>query len=621
MLPKLLFKSLLFVVLYLFSLTSVYAQTEFSDDSLKIVENSGSIMSAGLGTDSQDTLITFLKQGLENPNRAAEDLIQFYLARYYYMHQEVSKAMIVANRNIEDNYNPNHNDAKFYNIKGAIHSLKKEYGNAIQSFLKAAKEYQNQGNSLREHVIYNNIANIYLALGDYQQAYNYSEQCFSEYRALPNDPNFLGFLGILIVCENNLNMLDSAKVHIDIGLKLLDTTKDIQGKILVNFAKSEWESKNKNFHKAIPYALKSLKLSEQYNLKQFQIMAELLLMDIHNKLREYELAMRYGLSAKTNQEFYNNISMRHSISNGLSSAYAGLKDYENAYKYKNETDSLKTIDRADKNKRSIDSLLVQFESLSNKNKILGQEATIAVQNHTIERRNNTLIIGSFTFVLVVLLIIWFFIYNRQRLKLLHNKQEAELAKAISASEEMERSRLSSELHDGLAAELTALKLELERSECTSERAYTMLSNSHQMTRRISHNLSPFVISEKGLVDAIAYLVSNNNINSNLHFYTNITERLSLPTKVETILYRSTQELVQNALKHSKASEIVIQVISKKDMLTVSVEDNGVGMAVDTIQSIGLGSLIQRVELIKGSFDIDSSPNRGTTAFINLKLEK
>jgi|SRR5690554_940804 len=617
---QLLTKCLSLLTFIFFIYSPCKAQSGFYEDSLKIIKNANNLIVQNIQIKDQDSLVDFLGQGIQKPNDESKDLIQFYLARFYYINQETEKAIIVANRNIEDDYNPNYSDAKFHNLKGAVHSLKKEYSYAIQAFLKAAKGYQNQGNVLKEHSVYNNIANIYLALGDHQQAYHYSQLCFSEFRQYPDDVNYLSFLGILIVCENNMGLLDSAKVHINMGLKGLDTSKNIQGKVIINFVKSEWEYKNENYHKAIPFALKSLKMSETYHLKQFEIMSALLLMDIHNKLKEFSLGLKYGLSAKENLKYYNNLSMQHSISNGLSTAYAGLGTFDKAYFYKKETDSLKTIDRDEVNKRNMDRLLVQFEALNNKNKILGQEATIAIQNHTIERRNNTLIIGTFTLLLLVLFIIGFFIYNRQRLKLIHNRQEVKLVQAISASEEDERSRLSSELHDGLAAELTALKLELEQNTSSSERAFTMLSKAHLMTRRISHNLSLFLVNEKGLVEAVAYLVNNNNINNNLHFYTNVSEPINLPSKVETILYRSTQELLQNALKHSKASEIVVQIMLNDNVLSISVEDNGVGMEKNLVNnSIGLGSLKKRIELIKGTLEIDSSPSRGTTTFINIKL--
>jgi signal transduction histidine kinase len=618
---KILIKCLLLAAFKLFVFSSAQAQTDFSSDSLKIIENANKLISQKIKIQDQDSLVDFIGKDIQKSTALSDDLIQFYLARHYFMRQNLSDAIIVAHKNIEDNYNSNYSDAKFYNIKGAVHTFKKEYNNAIEAFLKAAKEYQSQGNILREHVVYSNIANIYLALGDHQQAYYYSQLCFSEYRGFPQDVNYLNFLGILIICENNVNMLDSAKIHIDMGLNLLDSSNNIQGKAVINFATSEWEYKNENYHKALPFALKSLKMSETYQLKQFQIMNSILLMEIHNKLKEFSLALKYGLIAKENLKYYNNLSMQHSISNGLATAYAGLGDFNKAYLYKNETDSLKTIDRDEVNKRNIDRLLIQFEALKNKNKILGQEATIAIQINTIDRRNNTLIFGGFAVLFLVLFIIGIFVFNRQRLKLLQNKQEVKLVQAISASEEAERSRISSELHDGLAAELTALKLELEQNESSSERAFTMLNKAHLMTRRISHNLSPFLVKEKGLVEAVAYMVNNNNINNKLHFYTNISEPINLDAKVETILYRSIQELLQNSLKHSNASEIVVQVLLNVGVLSVSVEDNGVGMEKELVNnSIGLGSLKKRIELINGNLEIDSSPDHGTTTFINLRLE-
>ncbi|WP_107037275.1 tetratricopeptide repeat-containing sensor histidine kinase [Brumimicrobium mesophilum] len=598
-----------------------YSQGQFSQDSMQIVKNAQSLLQHP-DIKSVGSVKTFLNEDVKVPNEATSDLINYYMARHFYITQQHDLATDIALKCIEDDFNENSSDAKFYNIHGAIHVKNKDYEKGIKSFLEAAEGFKKQNNSLREHVVYNNIANIHLALGDHDQAYHYSKLCYDEYQGFPEDPNYLTFLGILIVCENNLEILDNAKIHIDIGMKIADTSKNIQGKVLLNFATSEWEYKKGNYDKAKPLALKSLELSEKYGLKQFQIMNNILLMDIHNDIKQYQLALDFGLQAKANLEEAGNLSMEHTVSNGMSVAYAGLGLYKNAYLFKKKTDSLKTIDRDLKNKRNMDSLLVQFESLDNKNEILNQEITIATQNNTIERRNNILIIISFTLLITVLFIIGIFFFNRQRLRLIKNRQEAELINAVSASEEEERNRLSSLLHDGLAAELTALKLELERLPDVSERAYMMLDNAHKLTRRVSHNLSPYMIEEKGLVEAIAYSVSNNNVNKNLFFYTNTSNKLNISSNVAMILFRSTQELLQNAIKHAHAKEIVVQVMLNERNLTISVEDDGVGMDIAIIKdSIGLGSLRKRIEVFGAELNIDSSPNQGTSAFINLKLEK
>lgn len=142
-----------------------------------------------------------------------------------------------------------------------------------------------------------------------------------------------------------------------------------------------------------------------------------------------------------------------------------------------------------------------------------------------------------------------------------------------------------------------------------------------MSRNISHNLSTHFISEIGLIKALANLISSYNVNKSIHFYTNVEGVLSLDNKVETILYRSIQELVQNALKHAKATEINVQAILVDNVLTLSVEDDGVGIEEEKLsKSIGLNTVKQRIKLINGIFELESLPNRGTTIFIKLNIE-
>lgn len=598
-----------------------FGQTSFPEDSLQIVNNSRKLLKKP-EVKKEAEIVAFLSQKVEHQNRKTEDFIQFTLGRLYFMRQNIPAVEKVVKRNLEDDYNENHSDAKFYNMQGVVLSLKSKYEAAISSFLTSADKYARRGDKRSEHTIYNNVANIYLALGDHHSAYNYSSKCFNVFQKYPDDPNFLSLLGVLAVCENNLGMLDSAEVHIEKGLDMLENTTNIKGSILLNYAKSELEFKKGNYYKAIPFARKSLTLSENYNLKEYQVISSIVLMKVHNQLEEFKIALSYGKSAQEMSTNLRNLSMQHSVYEGLARAQAGINDFEAAYDNISIADSLKNIDRNQQNKKSMDSLLVQFESLANKNKILGQQVIIASQNHVLEKKNSTLILISFTGLILILFFVGLFLFNRQRLRLIENEQEVKLINAVSATEEEERNRLSSLLHDGLAAELTALKLELERHDGVSQRSLAMLEKAHGLTRRISHNLSPYMIDEKGLVEALAYMVSNNNVNKNLFFYSNTKEKLSLSSKVSTILFRSAQELLQNAMNHSKATEIVVQVMKNGDILTISIEDDGIGMDTSVINdSIGLGSLKKRIELINGELNIDSSPSNGTSAFIHFKLKK
>src|SRR5690554_5708175 len=101
MLPRLLYKILALLVFKLFTFSSVIAQTEFHDDSLKIVDNANKILAVEIDIENQEEIIDFLGQGVVRQNDLAKDLIQFYLARFYYLKQQLPKAIIVANRTLK----------------------------------------------------------------------------------------------------------------------------------------------------------------------------------------------------------------------------------------------------------------------------------------------------------------------------------------------------------------------------------------------------------------------------------------------------------------------------------------------------------------------------------------
>jgi hypothetical protein len=95
----------------------------------------------------------------------------------------------------------------------------------------------------------------------------------------------------------------------------------------------------------------------------------------------------------------------------------------------------------------------------------------------------------------------------------------------------------------------------------------------------------------------------------------------LDPALEMMLYRVLQELVNNILKHAKASVVSIQLIRHEDSIVLQVEDNGVGFAQDPGASDGLGmtNIRSRVELLQGSFFIDSQPGHGTTAVVEVPV--
>jgi len=94
----------------------------------------------------------------------------------------------------------------------------------------------------------------------------------------------------------------------------------------------------------------------------------------------------------------------------------------------------------------------------------------------------------------------------------------------------------------------------------------------------------------------------------------------LPEELELSLYRIIDELINNILKHAKATEVSIQLIEHEDMLNVIIEDNGIGFEYDPNNKnygMGLSNITTRVNHFEGKFQIDSSIGNGTTMIIDI----
>lgn len=202
------------------------------------------------------------------------------------------------------------------------------------------------------------------------------------------------------------------------------------------------------------------------------------------------------------------------------------------------------------------------------------------------------------------------------------EQENELMRALIDGEEKERERIANELHDGLASDLTGIKMVLSQTpERLPDGVLNALARVHEQTRRISHNLSPLNIEKLGLVSALRNFAQENSTpQTQIHFYATKDEVKIEPVEHAIVMYRVCQELIQNALKHANARTIDVQLMITDEELTINIEDDGQGFDVASKkESFGLMNVQKQVELLNGELSIDSRPQNGTVVFISLSL--
>ncbi len=263
------------------------------------------------------------------------------------------------------------------------------------------------------------------------------------------------------------------------------------------------------------------------------------------------------------------------------------------------------------------------ELINLKNKILKGE----LEESTRKIQLNTLLGSSFTLLLIIILLIWFYFYKHkkdkkireQEVAFLQKEKEATVAQSLLKGEENERKRIASELHDGLGVLLSSVSIFFSNLEEDSDpergknlqNAKELVNKANVEVRRISHNLMPMVLSRFGLKATLEDMV--DKVSGDLNINLSVKVGQGLPESMEFMLYRLTQELLNNTLKHAEATEITISCLLKGDYVLFEYKDNGKGFDMktgDKEDGIGLSSIRNRVEFLKGSMKFQSEPRQG-----------
>lgn len=223
--------------------------------------------------------------------------------------------------------------------------------------------------------------------------------------------------------------------------------------------------------------------------------------------------------------------------------------------------------------------------------------------------------------------------QKQKWEDAENRRQIELLDSLIKGEETERTRIARDLHDGLGGLLSgvrmsieALKMELQLAERQGNKldsALIMLDNATAEMRSVAHNMMPDALQrfglEKALSDFCFALSSRTAIE--IHFS---SQQLQLPAghPVCIPVYRIVQELVNNALKHSQARQIIIQISQNESILLLEIEDNGVGFEPGDIENkkgSGFTNLKNRIQYLKGKLEIRSKPGSGTAFYMEIPV--
>lgn len=308
-----------------------------------------------------------------------------------------------------------------------------------------------------------------------------------------------------------------------------------------------------------------------------------------------------------------------------------LGEYKQAYLTDAEYQILADSLAAQQNLAVLQELRLQYEAAEKDRRLLALRQQALEQKLALQRSQQWLIGGGIGGSLTMALIVLLFYAQRQRWLRLRTEQENayhELAfqqekthlEALVQGQETERKRLARELHDGIGNTLAVLQLQSQQTNQTLMADWQQLiRTAQQEVRMLSHNITDQYVARFGLMEAARQLCDRIQTQElEVLFEAHGNDR-GLPESQALILYRVTQELLSNALKHARATEISVQVTVRPERIAVTVEDNGVGFNLDAIQEgLGLQNIRGRLQLLGATFVIDSSPGSGTVATVALQ---
>ena len=209
-------------------------------------------------------------------------------------------------------------------------------------------------------------------------------------------------------------------------------------------------------------------------------------------------------------------------------------------------------------------------------------------------------------------------------------QQSEMEKAITE----ERNRLARDLHDSVTQSIYSLTLlaeagyrmikggDLKQAEGNQTRLGEIAQQALQEMRLLVYELRPQVLQNEGLIGALEHRLEAVERRAGINAHMQVELEIDLHPSLDEELFHISMEALNNALKHSKASEVTLSLKSEEDTIILMVEDNGRGFDQELVQSqagMGLTSMTERVEKIGGGLSIESGSGTGTRILVSVPL--
>lgn len=393
------------------------------------------------------------------------------------------------------------------------------------------------------------------------------------------------------------------------------------------------------------YAINALKIHKKNNsvISQASTLGNLASIYLdQNNFKEAKKNYQEALNLIENESSERALKVRENLYFNLAYNLYKLKDYE-AYTYQEKSYMIKDSLRNIEIRRMIEELGFKYDFDTEK-KLLEKQQELTLLKER-EKVKNLLGIGIL-FLFVFLVIIGFSMMRQKNLKLklstteliqnqkiekIKSESQIRILNATLDGKETERKEIAEILHDNVSALLSSASLHLQatknqfngKTPIEIEKTQQIINETAEKIRNLSHNLISSVLLKFGLNFAISELAEKYT-NSELQVSANLNNLKRYQQNFEIKTYNIVQELLNNIIKHSEASNAFIKITDQDNWLYITIADDGIGFdksIILTKNGLGINQIEARIQVMKGKFDINSKIGSGSKITIELPIQE
>lgn len=523
--------------------------------------------------------------------------------------------------------------ASVYNNRGLIHWDREDHEKALDNYLKSLKIFKDLKQPRGQANNLNNIGLILLDLDRIDESTDYHKQSL-ELRKKIKDSYGIGASYSNLSKNYGLSKrLDSSLFFSHKAIKIKTAINDIRGLAIAYNNLGGDYNKLKVNDSAIFYLKKADSVYQILKSKRLRATNANSLGYVYNRNKKPREAIAIFNIAKQNLDS-TEFNALYRSTYGMANSYYTLGNYMESSDLYRQAIVYKDSIIAQNETLKTQEIYEKYQSAEKQKQILIQRAELAEKEVIIQKRNYQ-IYGALGLALILGLIGYLF-YSQQKIKNRQLQKEAVLKDALIKIEtqnrlQEQRLRISRDLHDNIGAQLTFIISSIDNLKYGFElpsKLETKLSTISDFTSDTISELRDTIwamnkdeISFEDLEVRITNFIEKAKLyDANISFQFKIDESLDKSLTMSSFkgmnIHRVIQEAVHNSLKHSKASEIFVNISKEINNLKIEISDNGIGFDEDTIElGSGLNNIHKRIADIGGEVRVESIEGSGTQIII------